>query len=96
MTKNQRAGTAIPAKKNPQRMIPMRIPGRKMSRKAGIRMRMKKLSLPMTMMAWKPAKPLKLKNPTNKKANNSPTGLRYSPSRLRGCFHIYLHFSEGA
>ena len=55
-------------------------PRRKMGRKAGIRMRMKK---PRRMtIPWKPAKPMKMKmKPTHKTASNSP-------QETAGCFHI--------
>ena len=51
-------------------------------RKAGNRTmtRKKKPSLPTN--------PLKMKKPKNNLTNNTPTGLRYRLSRLRGCFHI--------
>lgn len=51
-------------------------------RKAGSRTmtRKKKPSLPTN--------PLKMKKPKNNLTNNTPTGLRYRLSRLRGCFHI--------
>ena len=35
-----------------------------------------------------PMNPLKMKKPKNNLTNNTPTGLRYRLSRLRGCFHI--------
>ena len=35
-----------------------------------------------------PTNPLKMKKPKNNLTNNTPTGLRYRLSRLRGCFHI--------
>ena len=96
MTKNQRTGTKktvklrTPAKKKQPitagslRKMPnsMRIPRRKMSRKAGSRARKKKLSR-MTI-PWKPAKPVKMKmKPTHKTVSNSP-------QETAGCFHIYI------
>lgn len=91
MTRNQRAGTAttaIPAK-NLQRTIPMRIPCKRMSRKPGIRARMKMPSLPILE---NPTKPLKMKKKPKHKANNSSAGLRFRNSPPSGLFSYIFTF----
>ena len=83
----QRVWKSTRARKSPQREMtatrtaPTRMM-RTSCRKAGNRTmtRKKKPSLPMN--------PLKMKKPKNNLTNNTPTGLRYRLSRLRGCFHI--------
>ena len=74
--RNQRAGTSRTAKRKPRqkKMTAVRDAPARTARipcpKAGIRMKMKKPSR-MTI-PWKPANPLKQKNPTNKKPTTPP------------------------